>query len=178
MTTTPPPRAGRVLTVLAWAIAAVVAGTLAWWAVTLVGAAAGRSRDGVLSAPEVAEALAAEQAAASATPSGSISTPDATPGTTPGPTASTPGPGTASPTDPAAAEVSRTWDVIGGQVAATCAGPTISLLYATPTDGWRVEVKDSGGEHVEVEFRRGEAETKVRATCVDGVPEAVTESDD
>jgi len=170
MTTTPPRRAGRVFTALAWALAAVVAGTLAWWAVTLVGSAAGRSRDGVLSASEVAEALAAERAAASATPLGTPSTPGATPAQTPDPTTSTAGPG--------AAEVSRTWDVVGGQVAATCAGPTISLLYATPIDGWTVEVKDSGGEHVEVEFRRGEAETKVRATCLAGVPEAVTESED
>ena len=72
----------------------------------------------------------------------------------------------------------RTWTVTGGRVGATCTGQRIALLFATPNEGWTVEVTDPGPERVEVEFRRGESETGVRAVCTDGVPTLLESRDD
>ena len=72
----------------------------------------------------------------------------------------------------------RTWDVDGGQVSATCRATTIGLLYATASDGWAVETKSTGPEENEVELKRGDSETKVRARCVAGVPTLSAESED
>lgn len=156
----------RAAAVALWLLAALVAGGVAWWAVAAVGGETGT--DGrVLTQDEVAAALAE----ASSAPTPAPTTPSPTP--TPAPTA-TPGP----TTPPAASPVVRAWDVSGGQVAAQCDGAAITLVYATPLDGWSVEVKGSGPEQVEVELRQGELETKVRATCVDGVPTPTVESDD
>jgi hypothetical protein len=91
----------------------------------------------------------------------------ATPSTAPepgAPAAPLPAPTTAP------AEVARTWDVEGGQVGASCQGPVLRLLYATPVDGWSVEVKHAGSDELEVAFRQDPAETTVHAACVDGVP--------
>lgn len=161
--------ASRVLGVLAWAVAAVVAGTLAWWAVSLVGSTAGRTGE-VLSAAEVTAALEAEREALATSPA----TPDPTP-TDPAPTSPTGAPDPTTP--PAAGDVARTWDVPGGQVATVCRGESVSLLYATPLDGWTVVVADAGPDDVEVEFRRGEAETRVRVDCDDGVPDVDIDAD-
>ena len=65
---------------------------------------------------------------------------------------------------PAAEEVVRTWRVNGGTVGADCRGSVIRLLYATPADGWTLEIKDTGPDRVEVEFNRREHETKVRGS--------------
>ena len=141
-------RVALVVVVLAWALAAVLAGTMVWWAVAQIGAEPDAPRDGVLSQSQVA-ALAAR--AASPSPARSPSPSPAAPAT--------------------AAEVARAWDVTGGKVGVACRGAQIGLLYATPKDGWVVAVADSGPEQVEVEFGRQGATTSVRATCRDGVPE-------
>jgi hypothetical protein len=67
--------------------------------------------------------------------------------------------------------VARTWDVIGGQVAAACAGATIRLLYATPADGWTVAVESAGPQEVEVDLTRDGSRTRVRSECRAGTPE-------
>ena len=77
----------------------------------------------------------------------------------------------------APAEVARTWDVAGGQVGASCRGSALSLLYATPLDGWTVEVKHAGSDELEVAFRQDHAETSVHARCVSGVPTQDTDQD-
>ena len=56
-------------------------------------------------------------------------------------------------------------------MAASCTGAAISLLYATPVDGWTVEVGATGPDHLEVELRQSGTETKVTAACVAGVPQ-------
>lgn len=138
------------------------------------------SRSGVLSRTEVDRALVAARAAASAAtrpaPTGTptapppVATPTAVPEVTP-PAARPlpPPPAPAPPRTPVA--VARTWTVPGGTVAASCTGSAISLLYATPLDGWTVEVGAAGPDHLEVELRQPGAETKVAAACVGGVPQ-------
>ena len=54
----------------------------------------------------------------------------------------------------------------------------MALLYATPQDGWRVEVDDDGPEKVEVHFEQrsgGEGESEHSARCVGGSPRVQTE---
>jgi hypothetical protein len=159
--------------VAAWVGAVVLAGGVAWGAVSTFEGGGG---SGPLGAADVRSALATAQAAAqrraSASPSLMPTGPDATPSPsatgTPGPTPTSGSPQSATP--PAPREVARTWAVTGGTVVATCTGSTITLAYATPQDGWTVEVGSSGPEYVEVELHTDAAETRLRAACVDGVP--------
>lgn len=176
------------IVVLAWIGAAVLTGTVAWRAVAVLDADG--QRTGVLSSADVGTSLAEAQAAAAsasatASPSSPTGTPEPTDSPTEEPTATptTTPTGTAEPSDPssptdepaspaAPKEVVRTWHVDGGTVAASCVGSRIDLLYATPADGWTVEVGSGGPEHIEVELHRSERETKVEAECRDGVPKA------
>jgi hypothetical protein len=194
--TAAPDRAGRTarpLLVLSWLLATVLAGVVAWSAVTVVAGAPGEDGAGVVSQADVEARLAEAGAtdsprAADPTPAGT-STPGATsppgtagsPGGVPVPTGSAappaenpsgaaPGPAP-TPAAPAAQEVARTWDVTGGQVAAACAGADIRLLYATPADGWTVEVEGAGPQEVEVQLTRDGSRTRVRAECLAGTPE-------
>ncbi|WP_024286575.1 hypothetical protein [Cellulomonas sp. KRMCY2] len=179
----------RVMVALAWATASVLAGLIAWWGVAVVGDDGGVSGDVVRTESDVRAALAEARAAATAGPTaGPTSAPTPTPGptTTPEPTPSTSPVPTSEPspttpttpptTEPVVAEVARTWDVVGGQVEVICRGAAISLLGATPLDGWTVEVKASGPENVEVELHRDESELTVRAACTDGIPTMQTET--
>lgn len=153
--------------IVAWALAAVLAGGVTSWAVTVAAGERGPARDHVLSAAEVTTALT-QQTPSPTSASSPATTPAPTPGPTPSPTASTTPPPAAP--EPPAAEVVRIWDVAGGQVTSSCRGSTISLTSATPSDGWTVEVKHVDKDSLEVEFRRDESESAVHATCVDGVP--------
>ena len=99
--------------------------------------------------------------------------------TTPAPRSSTVAP------PPAAQPQERTWAGRAGSVTARCTGGTISLVSATPADGWRMEVEDRGPSRVRVELRSldrsredgddhsgsGDGdEVEVRAECSGGVP--------
>ncbi len=178
---------------LAWLVATVLAATVAWWAVSAVGGERGGDGGGLLSQAQVAGELADQRAegpgagqptdggpSADASPSPSPS-PDPTPSTTstPEPATSSPAPGTATtPAPPVAADVARTWDVTGGQVGAVCTGATIALVYATPADGWSVEVDHAGPDELEIDFVRGGDESRLRAECVAGTPEITRSGDD
>jgi hypothetical protein len=186
-------RVNPVVIVLAWVLAAVLATVVASWAVVTIGGER-RPGGGVLTQAEVAAALADQ------TPSSGTAAPGAKPETSPPadpapePTAAAgsetaapvpaaqvpagPAPAPTAGPSPASNVVARTWDVLGGAVGAQCRGGAVELLYATPLDGWTVEVKHAGPDRVEVELRRGEAETKVRAGCVDGVPQEQVEAKD
>lgn len=65
-----------------------------------------------------------------------------------------------------------TWSGPDGKVTARCLDGAISLVAATPSDGFGVDVKDRGPTQLLLEFeRKGDAgETRVRAICVDGSP--------
>ena len=191
------PRASRAVVVLAWALAVLVTSAVTSWAVTVISGEQGPARDRVLAAAQVTAELTAQRAAPTAAATTAPPVPSVAP--TPEPSSASPAPlptpsAVASeipshvpsqvpsqvPSEipsPAAAEVARTWDVKGGQVGASCRGTVLTLLYATPADGWTMEVKHAASDQLEVEFRQGEAETKVRATCVVGVPETEAGTD-
>lgn len=168
----------------AWLLGVAVTGVIASRAVAVL--ETDTSRAGVLSGGEVDRALVAARAAATAAspaptpiPGGTETAAAPITAATPAPAPSTP-PATSAPPQPAAstpatphppAAVARTWTVAGGTVAASCTGATISLLYATPLDGWTVEVGATGPDHLEVELRQSGMETKVTAVCVSGVPQ-------
>lgn len=154
----------------------LLAATVAWWAVGTVGRGPGGSEGAVRSQTDVAAELvaarAAQAAARSATPSASPTsgpTPTATPTTEPSATPTVaPPPGTPEPVLP---DVARNWTVEGGQVSASCRGQQITLLYATPQDGWAVETKNAGPDELLVEFGLHDSETTLRAWCANGTPQ-------
>lgn len=172
-----PPQVNRVLAVTAWALAAVVAGVVAWSAVAVIGDQAGASPEGVLSPAQVTGLLAARTVPGQGPTS---PTEGRAPAATPGLDASASPASSAAgePASPAAAEVVRNWTVPGGRVGAACIGDRIRLLFATPDAGWAVEVKATGPEDVEIELKRGEAETKVHAACLSGAPDLTSAVED
>ena len=195
------PRFARLFAVLAWALATVFAGSVAWWAVAAIGGEQGAARATVLTQSQVV-ALAGQAPeprgiATSPGAPGTVPRPGSTSAPQPAPTplppvpqasageppvvapppAAAPAAPPAAPparppaAAPAPAQVVRTWTVAGGMVSAQCRATQIELLYATPRDGWTVEVSNGGPEELEVTFRRGEDEIGVNARCVAGVPE-------
>ena len=64
------------------------------------------------------------------------------------------------------------WTGASGKVTARCNDERITLVAATPADGYTVEVKDSGPAELQLEFERaGTAkETRIRAVCLGGSP--------
>jgi type VI protein secretion system component VasK len=62
------PRASRVVVVLAWALAMLVAGAVTSWAVTVISGEQGPARDQVLAASQVTAELAAQRAVSGAAP--------------------------------------------------------------------------------------------------------------
>jgi hypothetical protein len=72
---------------------------------------------------------------------------------------------------------SRTWEGPPGTVTVRCEGDAISLLSASPNNGYRIEV-DRGSEEIEVHFKSATREYQVKARCSDGTPTFRVESDD
>ncbi|HEX5332934.1 MAG TPA: hypothetical protein VFW79_09850 [Cellulomonas sp.] len=191
MTGSRSPRASRVVVVLAWALAVLVAGAVTSWAVMVISGEQGPARDRVLAASQVTAELAAQRAVPTATTAPPVPSVAPNPEPSSASPAPPPTPSAAASQIPsqipsqvpsqvpstAAAEVARTWDVKGGQVGASCRGTVLTLLYATPADGWTMEVKRAASDELEVAFHQGEAETTVHATCVAGVPETQADTD-
>ena len=184
------PRGISLAVAASWLLLVAVTGTIAARAVAVLDGGSGQA--GPLSQQEVTAALAAARAATvtpspgqtlSPSPSATATTaaplPSATATTAaPAPSATSATPSrapsprpTADPAPPAPSQVVRTWAVTGGVVAVACTGDSISLLYATPSDGWTVDVGSAGPQRVEVELTQEGSETKVSATCVAGTPE-------
>ncbi len=198
------PSRASALAVLAWTLAAVAGGAIAAQALAAVDAG---GRGGVLSESEVTAALVAANATATPAPTAParapVPGPSADPTPAPAPSAATPAPtpvpttattetahpraapstpssaGTSVPPAPAPPPtvVARTWTVPGGIVAVSCAGTAITLLYATPSDGWTVELGSTGPQHVEVQLHRDGAETQLTGTCVAGTPQSRLETE-
>jgi hypothetical protein len=82
------------------------------------------------------------------------------------------------PSQPAATPVVKTWTVTGGTVSVSCEAQVISLLYASPQDGWRFETEKQLTERIDVTFERVGQGTELRATCVSGVPQQTNEPTD
>ncbi len=85
------------------------------------------------------------------------------------------GPSTSTP----AAEI-RTIDANGaGLVIVAVEGGSLRLVAATPSTGWRVEVEQSAGLEIEVDFRSGSRRVQVNVEIEDGqVRERVRSRDD
>jgi hypothetical protein len=152
-------RPARTLVVLVWAMTAVLAGTVTSWAVSVIGSEEGVAKARVLSEADVAAALR-QQVAAPAASASPTATPAETPTATPTP-AQTP--------SPSATTVERIFNVTGGQVDAFCTGAAFTM-YAAPLDDWSVEIDHNGPGSGEVTFRKSGSESKLTATCQDGVP--------
>lgn len=177
-----------------WVLATAITSFVVWRAVATFDD--GTSTN-ILTAPQVSERLSAATATAtptlvvqiptaatsasvepseepSDTPASATSTTPATTRTTPRPTASA---ATVAPTAPATPVV-RTWTVTGGTVSVSCQAAAISLVYASPQDGWRVEIEKRGPVTVEVELAREGQGIRLKATCVNGIPQETTEANE
>jgi len=68
----------------------------------------------------------------------------------------------------------RTWQGVGGTVAVTCRGTSVSLDSAQPDSGFTIEVHERGPQRVEVRFEGRDDESddksRVRAGCAGGLP--------
>jgi hypothetical protein len=167
---------GAVLVATSWLLATVVAGAVVWRAVVVLDP---QDQVGVLSAEEVARQLAASTTPTASPSSQVTATPSPTTSASMLPTSPAPAPvQTPSPEPPSPTTVVRTWTVTGGSVAVSCSGQAATLLGATPSDGWSVEVHEAGPTWVVVELTSRDHETRVKATCVDGVPTQVHGDDD
>jgi hypothetical protein len=172
-----------------WILATAVTSLVVWRAVAVLNDGASTN---VLSAPQVSARLSAATAtattpsasAASSTPAPAPTSSSASPretsetsrGTTAGTaSATTPPPTSASPVA-VTTPVVNTWTVTGGSVSVSCVGPTISLVYAAPQDGWRVEIEKRGPDRVEVDLQREGQGTKLEATCANGLPQDTLQS--
>ncbi len=178
-----------------WVLATLVTSLVVWQAVAVF-------RDGsstsVLSAPQVYERLEAARATQSPTPaqtggttatSSHAATPsepgsdDASPSADPTGTTSAAATPTATLTESAtptaaATPVVTTWTLAGGTLSVSCQAQAISLLYASPQDGWRVETEKHETARIDVNFESVGQGIEVHASCVDGVPSQTSQPTD
>jgi hypothetical protein len=85
-------------------------------------------------------------------------------------------PTTSSPSPSPSQGTVYTWSPQGGTVAVRCIDNSVSLVYATPATGWRLETEGTGPAVLQVKFVRGGSETQVHVTCERGVAHAEIES--
>jgi hypothetical protein len=178
--------------VLVWVVVVVAVSGVTWAVIQSAGRDVLRSGEAV-TLPE--DGLTSESASPSATPERtprSAPTVDASDGTSPTeaspspvPSSATPSPRQSQSTDaPGSAGAQpqvRSWQGAAGTVTARCVGSRISLVSASPNNGWRIDVEGRGPQEVEVEFETGgdnERRTKVEGRCADGIPRFEAETDD
>ena len=168
----------RLLLFTGWAAAALIAGVVAWSAVARLGHEGGTADPTLLTQSEVLRELA-QQPGTPESPA-TVGTPP--PSQTPSQSRSTPQPsanGTPKASSkhvqpPVPTRESRSWPLEGGEVGASCRGHLIELVYASPHDGWTMQVVQSGSSRVEVRFFRGASTSTLVAVCVGGYPTAET----
>ncbi len=178
-----------------WVLATAVTSFVVWRAVAVFND--GTSTN-ILSVPQVSERLEAATAipaaATSATTSQTVTLTTATPSTddpseTTAPSSPTTsaatrttsrssGPVTTAPPQSSATPVVKTWTVTGGTVSVSCQAQAISLIYASPQDGWRVEAEKHSTDRIDINFDRIGQGTEMRAACVSGVPQQTTQPSD
>jgi hypothetical protein len=66
------------------------------------------------------------------------------------------------------------YQVSGGTATVTCTGDDVSLTGASPAAGYTLTVESSGPQEARVEFENEpeDAESEIRVTCSNGVPNA------
>ena len=175
-----------------WVLATAVTSLVVWRAVAVLND--GTSTN-VLSAPQVSERLSA--VAATSTPTPVVPTPATSASVEPSeepsdtPTSTSSATSATTPTTPrstgsattvtatlSAIPVVKTWTVAGGTVSVSCQAAAISLVYASPQDGWRVEIEKQGPATVEVDLAREGQGTKLNAICVNGIPQETVEANE
>ena len=72
---------------------------------------------------------------------------------------------------------SRSWQLTGGTVGASCRGRAIRLLYASPLDGWAYRLEHLERSSLGVGFSRGRLRADLAARCAHGVPTRVVETE-
>ena len=60
----------------------------------------------------------------------------------------------------------------------SCQAQVISLVYASPQDGWRVDTEKHGTDRIDINFQQVGQGTEVEASCVNGVPQQTTQATD
>lgn len=83
---------------------------------------------------------------------------------------------TPEPPTPQVPSRSGTWEGPPGAVSVRCAGEGITLVSASPNNGYRIEV-DRGAQEIEVHFKSSAREYQVKARCSDGTPTFRVDSD-
>ncbi|BEP15017.1 hypothetical protein acdb102_33280 [Acidothermaceae bacterium B102] len=58
-----------------------------------------------------------------------------------------------------------------------CTGNVVSLVYATPSTGWRLQTEGTGPAVLQVTFVHQENETQVHVFCRNSVAQAEIETD-
>lgn len=74
---------------------------------------------------------------------------------------------------PQPTSVARTWKGAAGSMEARCTGARITLVSATPNNGYRAEIESEDSDRIAVHFEPKSdsgIETTVRAECDGGVP--------
>ena len=72
----------------------------------------------------------------------------------------------------------QTFRSTGGTVAVECMGTAARLLYAAPSDGWRLDERSSAGQELEVRFESDEARVRLGVSCASGAPRLVEQRAD
>lgn len=176
--------------VVAWVAATAMAMLLASQAVALV-------RDQVTDRPSRVATTLASETTTSTTASPATSTPSSsqpsttTTGadpTTTAPTATsstsqpvtTTSPATTTTTLPTGADEEQTYYLTGGWATVQCSGDAVALVTYAPNPGYRVEIESAGPDKVEIGFEAtgDEHESKLEASCDDGILDPKIEEDD
>ncbi len=110
-----------------------------------------------------------------APPTGSGSGSDAGAGGGGSPSSSSSPPTSSPPSQPTGSSgistpLAATFSTSGGTVTVSCQGSTISLVSASPADGYALVVRSSGPGFVDVDFTGQPNGSSVRATCMNGAP--------
>jgi len=157
-------RPGKVLTLgVAWLLATALVGAVTWTAVSRLGS---DSAAAVLSSSEVHNRLATSAPVVSPTPRSQL----------------IPLGVLRTGKDPAVHQSQprarfRSWQLTGGSVGAACRGSSISLLYASPLDGWAYRLERQEESGLAVGFTRGLARADLEARCEHGVPTRVADGE-
>ena len=144
----------------AWAVAASIAAGVAWAGIGVVGDQVTDERPAPLSAAEVASRL--DEATSATTEPG------------PGSTTATSTPSAGAPSTSIGRET-RTYNLTGGSVSVRFSPSGVTLLSATPHDGFEVDI--DAGERLRVEFESDTHESRLEAWWQAGPRQEVEEDD-
>jgi len=93
-----------------------------------------------------------------------------------GSTSSSTPPSSTAQSQAASGPVGATFSTSGGTVTVSCQGSTISLISASPADGYTLAVRSSGPQFVDVDFNGQPSGSAVRAFCNrNGQPTRITD---